>query len=171
MSRPEERLEQTQEEAGDVMVLEESTPTDGLRRESAPAAASGAREGLRAAGANMAVTEAPSVPVDELQARADLPGDVVAKATNAEQELPVESVVTRGQVDERTPDVQDIVGSIAGVAGAAVAYAGLIDPRTPADFYVGHSHDVNGDTVGAPAHSGGTNSAGCHNASVPYHCH
>lgn len=56
----------------------------------------------------------------------------------------------------------------------AIAYgaaqAGFIDGRTPVEFFAGHTHE-NGDTAGAPAHSGGTNSMGCHNGSVPYHCH
>ena len=51
--------------------------------------------------------------------------------------------------------------------GAGNAY---YDMRTPVTFYSGHYHDEDG-THGAPRHSGGTNSAGCHNGSVPYHCH
>ena len=51
-------------------------------------------------------------------------------------------------------------------AGTAIAS----NSRTPVEFYKGHSHD--GDrTVGAPEHSGGTDIMGCHNGSVPYHCH
>ncbi len=35
-----------------------------------------------------------------------------------------------------------------------------------------HWHDEHGDTQGgAVSHSGGTDAYGCHNASVPYHCH
>lgn len=55
------------------------------------------------------------------------------------------------------------------VIGAA--YASFYDGRTPVDFYVGHTHGERGEAIGAPAHSGGTDSNGCHNASVPYHCH
>lgn len=44
------------------------------------------------------------------------------------------------------------------------------EKRVPVEYYKGHTHnhDV---TSGAPQHSGGTNSRGCHNGSVPYHCH
>ena len=61
---------------------------------------------------------------------------------------------------------------IAMVVGAGSAYA-LFDwshQKTPVEFYKGHTH-MGDETVGAPAHSGGTNAMGCHNASVPYHCH
>lgn len=40
----------------------------------------------------------------------------------------------------------------------------------PGNFYKGHTHH-NGETIGAPQHSGGTDKNGCHNGSVPYHCH
>lgn len=68
-----------------------------------------------------------------------------------------------------------IIACVFGLATASVgaAYAiGLIgeNPRTPVDFYNGHTHDDVG-THGAPKHSGGTDSYGCHNGSVPYHCH
>lgn len=39
------------------------------------------------------------------------------------------------------------------------------------DYAPGHTHDDSGITHGAIQHSGGTNKQGCHNASVPYHCH
>lgn len=42
--------------------------------------------------------------------------------------------------------------------------------RIPVVFYNGHTH-LDGKTHGAPEHSGGTNKRGCHNGSVPYHCH
>ncbi|GJM17094.1 MAG: hypothetical protein DHS20C13_24210 [Thermodesulfobacteriota bacterium] len=42
--------------------------------------------------------------------------------------------------------------------------------KIPVDYYKGHTH-VDGKTIGAPEHSGGTDSQGCHNASKPYHCH
>ncbi len=61
-----------------------------------------------------------------------------------------------------------IIGLLA--IGLGVAYAGLENTRTPVEFYQGHSHD-DGGTHGAPNHSGGTDRWGCHNASVPYHCH
>lgn len=57
-----------------------------------------------------------------------------------------------------------------GVIGATVVVANVISPRIAVEFYSGHTHDAEG-THGAPSHSGGTNSAGCHNGSVPYHCH
>ena len=59
------------------------------------------------------------------------------------------------------------------VVGGGGAYA-LKDwsfQRTPVEFYKGHTHGEDGATHGAPQHSGGTNSMGCHNGSVPYHCH
>ena len=61
---------------------------------------------------------------------------------------------------------------VVGVIGiASLAYAGLSSTgRTPVVFHPGHTHE--GDvTVDAPSHSGGTDKDGCHNASVPYHCH
>lgn len=57
---------------------------------------------------------------------------------------------------------------ILALSGAAVYSANL--KQEPTEFYTGHMH-IDGETVDAPQHSGGTNSAGCHNASVPYHCH
>jgi hypothetical protein len=64
-----------------------------------------------------------------------------------------------------------IVGVI--IAGASIAYAGLLNPRHDeiTNFYSEHTHSIAGDTIDAPQHSGGTDSWGCHNASVPYHCH
>lgn len=57
------------------------------------------------------------------------------------------------------------------IGGAGLTYAGLRQPdRQPVEFYSGHTHEGE-TTVGAPAHSGGTDSYGCHNGSVPYHCH
>ena len=38
------------------------------------------------------------------------------------------------------------------------------------NYKPGHTHDAGG-TQGALSHSGGTDAAGCHNGSVPYHCH
>lgn len=60
--------------------------------------------------------------------------------------------------------------SIGVFAFAGAAYASFGDSRTPVEFFTGHTHG-NGQTVNAPQHSGGTNSLGCHNGSVPYHCH
>lgn len=60
--------------------------------------------------------------------------------------------------------------TIVGVIGATVVVANVLNPRIAIEFYSGHTHDAQG-THGAPSHSGGTNSAGCHNGPVPYHCH
>ena len=60
---------------------------------------------------------------------------------------------------------------VISLAGAGIAYAKFTEQRTPVEFYKGHSHDHDGNATGAPAHSGGTDRYGCHNASVPYHCH
>ena len=60
---------------------------------------------------------------------------------------------------------------VALAIGSGIAYAGYSGERTPTDFYPGHWHDEHGDAVNAPAHSGGTDAAGCHNGSVAYHCH
>lgn len=57
----------------------------------------------------------------------------------------------------------------AAVSGA-LAYAALAYSKKPVEFYKGHTH-VGVKTIGAPEHSGGTDRFGCHNASVPYHCH
>lgn len=55
-------------------------------------------------------------------------------------------------------------------AGAVYAMGMLKNPRTSTTFYEGHTHHM-GETQGAPGHSGGTDAYGCHNGSVPYHCH
>lgn len=55
--------------------------------------------------------------------------------------------------------------------GTGLAYAEFNIERTPTSFYPGHWHDEHGGAVNAPAHSGGTDANGCHNGSVPYHCH
>ena len=55
--------------------------------------------------------------------------------------------------------------------GAAYAVKSYEYQQTPVEFYAGHSHDEDGSAIGAPEHSGGTNAYGCHNGSVPYHCH
>jgi hypothetical protein len=63
-----------------------------------------------------------------------------------------------------------IVGSVVLAFAASLAYATFEGRKEAVDFYNGHTH-VDGKTVGAPDHSGGTDRYGCHNASVPYHCH
>jgi hypothetical protein len=72
--------------------------------------------------------------------------------------------------------MQDAFRVIVGVAAilatsTAIAFT-AVNPRAGeiVEFYVGHTHGEAG-TIGAPAHSGGTDAFGCHNASVPYHCH
>jgi hypothetical protein len=62
---------------------------------------------------------------------------------------------------------------LAALVGAGVTYANFENPRQHEimAFYPVHSHSVGGDTIDAPQHSGGTDRFGCHNASVPYHCH
>ena len=63
-----------------------------------------------------------------------------------------------------------IIGILASCAvGVTIVYAGGLNPRHPVEFYKGHTHIH--DTEGAPSHSGGTDKFGCHNGSVPYHCH
>jgi hypothetical protein len=52
----------------------------------------------------------------------------------------------------------------------AVAYGGILHTESPTEFFKGHSHSMDG-TIGAPSHSGGLDRNGCHNKSVPYHCH
>jgi hypothetical protein len=62
-----------------------------------------------------------------------------------------------------------VIAAVLGLAG--LAYAGLRpETREPVEFYSGHSHR-DGATIAAPEHSGGTDANGCHNGSVPYHCH
>ena len=61
--------------------------------------------------------------------------------------------------------------AIGTISGAAYAFLGQNPERTPVVFYEGHTHGEQGEAVGAPQHSGGTDKYGCHNASVPYHCH
>lgn len=73
----------------------------------------------------------------------------------------------------RTMKRTDVVFAILVVAviGAGAAYAKLNNPREAVEFYAGHSHDADGKAVNAPEHSGGLDRNGCHNRSVPYHCH
>lgn len=67
-----------------------------------------------------------------------------------------------------------LIGGAAILMSAGVAYA-VADyslMREPVLFYAGHTHNlISGEAIDAPAHSGGLNRAGCHNGSVPYHCH
>jgi hypothetical protein len=63
-----------------------------------------------------------------------------------------------------------LVGVVA-ISGSAFALKDWSHQKTPVEFYTGHSHNEDGITHGAPQHSGGTNAMGCHNGSVPYHCH
>ena len=65
------------------------------------------------------------------------------------------------------------IGAVVAVTlsvGAAYALYGTTNDRQVHEFFSGHTH-VNGETSGAPSHSGGTDDYGCHNGSVPYHCH
>lgn len=64
-----------------------------------------------------------------------------------------------------------IVLSVLSLGIAASASFAFLGQRTPVEFYSGHRHDEQGVTHNAPQHSGGTDKYGCHNASVPYHCH
>ena len=57
------------------------------------------------------------------------------------------------------------------VGGAAYSVSGYLWMEEPVEFYKGHTHGIDGEAIGAPEHSGGTDRFGCHNASVPYHCH
>lgn len=60
---------------------------------------------------------------------------------------------------------------VAGLVAVGVTVAAFSSShREPVEFYAGHTHD-GGQTLGAPEHSGGTDAYGCHNRSVPYHCH
>lgn len=63
-----------------------------------------------------------------------------------------------------------LIGVVSAILAGSAAYAALSDTREPVIFFNGHSHE-NGETHGAPSHSGGTDKFGCHNGSVPYHCH
>jgi hypothetical protein len=53
---------------------------------------------------------------------------------------------------------------------AGVAIASSNDSKQIVEFYKGHTHD-GGLTQDAPEHGGGLDANGCHNKSVPYHCH
>lgn len=60
--------------------------------------------------------------------------------------------------------------TLIAVVGGGIVYADAGIQRSVFSFFDGHTHD--GEyTVGAPSHSGGLDRFGCHNKSVPYHCH
>ena len=57
---------------------------------------------------------------------------------------------------------------------SGVTYAvNYTNPRASeiTEYSPSHWHDEHGVTHEAVSHSGGTDRHGCHNASVPYHCH
>lgn len=64
-----------------------------------------------------------------------------------------------------------LVGAVAIAFAGGVAYANFDSPRQPVEFFSGHWHGEDGEAHGAPSHSGGLDRNGCHNKSVPYHCH
>lgn len=64
-----------------------------------------------------------------------------------------------------------IILAIAEMSTVAVAKSNWTWQKNPVVFYDGHTHDKDGRAVNAPEHSGGLDAYGCHNASVPYHCH
>ena len=70
----------------------------------------------------------------------------------------------------RAKSIAVVVAAVFGL-GVGAAYALSGEDRIPVEFFVGHTHTEDGGTHGAPEHSGGTDRNGCHNASVPYHCH
>jgi len=66
--------------------------------------------------------------------------------------------------------VLGLVSFTIAVIGIGAAWASFDNPRKPVEFFTGHGHH-DGQTINGPEHSGGTDRFGCHNASVPYHCH
>ncbi|MBX2856678.1 MAG: hypothetical protein KTR21_16950 [Rhodobacteraceae bacterium] len=62
---------------------------------------------------------------------------------------------------------------VTALAIASAAASGGVGWRHSKEtaFYPGHRHAADGAAIHAPSHSGGTNAEGCHNGSVPYHCH
>ena len=75
------------------------------------------------------------------------------------------------------PASKVLISSVLLVLGTAtIAYSAYSHRVAVPDFYSGHTHTMTGSqhitgTEGAPSHSGGLDRSGCHNASVPYHCH
>ncbi len=63
-----------------------------------------------------------------------------------------------------------VIAALTSMLVGGASYALVGNPRQAVDFHPGHTH-VDGVTIEAPEHSGGTDRWGCHNASVPYHCH
>lgn len=63
-----------------------------------------------------------------------------------------------------------VAAALTAVAATGVSYANS-GARTPVEYFKGHWHDEHGQAHDAPAHSGGLDRNGCHNGSVPYHCH
>lgn len=77
--------------------------------------------------------------------------------------------MTKGEVMKSGKKL--VAGVLVAVAvGTGLVWANSGNPRTPVEFFGGHTHDSEG-THGAPSHSGGTDRYGCHNGSAPYHCH
>jgi hypothetical protein len=70
-----------------------------------------------------------------------------------------------------------ILSAVLVVAISAGAVYAFSPDRNPVNFFSGHTHssigtDIEDDiTTGAPQHGGGLDRYGCHNRSVPYHCH
>jgi hypothetical protein len=58
---------------------------------------------------------------------------------------------------------------LGALAIGAMAYSTQM--KTPVEFFRGHTHEKGMTIGGAPEHSGGLDRYGCHNGSVPYHCH
>ena len=73
-----------------------------------------------------------------------------------------------GDIMKRSVAILLLVGGAFAVSGFAYSYW---HQTSPIVFYDGHTHGPDGHAIGAPQHSGGLDSLGCHNASVPYHCH
>lgn len=64
-----------------------------------------------------------------------------------------------------------LILAVPAVVAAGIAYADIGNMRTAVEFYKRHTHDDDGMTHDGPQHGGGLDRYGCHNASVPYHCH
>ena len=63
-----------------------------------------------------------------------------------------------------------VLMTVFAAVGVGIVHSSSENPRTPVEFFTGHSHDGK-KTIGAPELSGGLDRYGCHNGSVPYHCH
>ena len=68
-----------------------------------------------------------------------------------------------------------ILSAVLVVAVSAGAVYAFSPDQKPVNFYSGHTHSSLGNedaaTTGDPQHGGGLDRNGCHNRSVPYHCH